>query len=141
MRYRAVFVLLVIVCTASVAHGGKKNASKKADLLAKEVMSKVIYHNTNILARAEECSLRISFETLNTVFHLPLAGTTIAQTGAEDSILVANKNMTRTIKGRAPEPFEQLTLRVRRDSVQSMLRSFRDAVASCSKKSAQVAAN
>lgn len=131
MKYVPLFSLLVAVCAASVVYGENGKASGPANALANEVMSKVVYRSANVRARAEACRLRISFEPHGAVFDLPLHGTTVAQTATQDGVLVKNKNMTRTIRDRAPESFEQLTLRLHRDQVRSMLRTFDNAIASC----------
>lgn len=140
MRYGTIVGLMVILCTASVASGGAKKAPGKADTLANEVMSKIVYRNSSVQATVEECRLHIRFETLDAAFNLPLQGTTVVQTDTADGILVMNKNMTRTIKDRAPEAFERLTLRFHHDSIQPMLKIFSDAIATCSSPGSVVAA-
>ena len=130
--------LITIVCslllTASVAAAQNEEtriATREAQILAKEMMSKAAHRTSNVRARAEECRLYITFEPQNASFDLPLQGTLVAQTKTRDGIVVQNKNMTRTIKDRAPESFERLLLRFHRDQLQSMLKTFENAIATC----------
>ena len=141
MLYGAMVGLMVTLLTVSGAYGVSNISSREADILANEVMSKVVYRSSNILARSEKCSLHINFEALNAVFDLLLQGTTVEQIVNEDAILVMNKNMTRTIGGREPESFGKLTLRLQRGMTQPMLKAFNNAIATCGGKGELVAAS
>lgn len=134
MRQAAMIALLIVLCSTSVVYGSKKNSLRPADVLANEVMTKAIYQKTAVVARAKECHLHISFQTVNAAFDLPLRGTKVVLTDNEDGIIVMNRNMTRTIRGRSPEVFERLTLRFSRDNIKPMLKRFDEAIMFCSKK-------
>lgn len=125
--------LLLTVSVAAAQNEEKRSAPREAQILAQEMTSKIVYRQSNVRARAEECRLYISFEPQNAAFDLPLQGTTIAQTFTRDGIVVLNKNMTRTIRDRAPESFERLLLRFHRDQMQSMLKTFENAIATCNR--------
>ena len=127
----AIGFLLLTVPVAAAQQGEKRGTPREAHVLAKDMMSKVAHRASNVRARAEECSLHISFEPQHASFDLPLQGTIVALTKTRDGIVVQNKNMTRTIKDRAPESFERLLLRFHRDQLQSMLKTFEQAIATC----------
>ncbi|MDH4161924.1 MAG: hypothetical protein OEW15_04455 [Nitrospirota bacterium] len=131
MRHATFIGLLIVLVTASTAYGEKKNPASAADILAKEVSSKIICRKSNVEARADACRLHIHFEKMNAAFDLPLQGTIVSPSDAEDAVVVKNTNMTRSINGNAPESFEQLTLRFQKDMVGPMLKTFNDAIAIC----------
>jgi mannitol-specific phosphotransferase system IIBC component len=144
MRLIVVFGLVMVVCTATVAYGGRKDSSfKETSALANEVAAKIVYRaGANVSATADGCRLHINFESLKASFELPLQGTAVAETDSEDGIVITNKSMTRRIKDREPEAFERLTLRFNRFNVKSILKTFEDAIAACNaKRPSVVAAN
>lgn len=140
MRFAAVIGLLVIIGTASVALGEKKNAPPEADVLAKEVMSKVVFRSSTVLARVDDCRLNIRFDATDAAFDLPLQETAVKPAETDDGIVVTNRNMTRTIKNRAPESFQRLALRTHRDMMQPLIKAFQDAIAACGGNTSNVAA-
>lgn len=145
MRQIAVLGLILVVCTAANAHGGKKNAPiRETNLLASQVAAKIVYRAGTVVtvSAPDACRLNINFESLNASFDIPLQGSTIMENDAEDSIVIQNRNMTRKIKDRAPEVFEQVTLRFNRANIKSVLKSFTEAISACnSGRPAVVAAN
>lgn len=144
MRQIAVLGLIMLVCTATAAYGGKKNTPvRETTMLASEVASKIVYRSGTVVSVSapDACRLSINFETLNASFDIPLQGSLVSENDAEDSIVLENKNMTRKIKDRAPEVFERVTLRFSRLNIKSVMKSFSEAISACNAATPAVVAS
>ncbi|MGE5838545.1 MAG: hypothetical protein ACM34H_01325 [Deltaproteobacteria bacterium] len=144
MRRMSLLTMMVISCCFTAgAHGGGKSAAldRNTAQFANEVASKIVYRSdAEISVSARNCRLRIEFGTLEATFDLPLQGTTIAETASEDGIVLNNKQLTRTIKNKAPEAFENLILRFNKNDVKPMLKAFDRVITACNGKGSSMAA-
>jgi hypothetical protein len=81
--------------------------------------------------RARNSQLHIEYGSLHVAFDLALKDTTLSENETEDGIILSNSKMTRTLKGKVPEPYERVILRFERKTVKSMLKTFENAVTTC----------
>lgn len=138
MRYAMLCGLLTVILGASVAKGQDTGSLRETNVLVREMTARVVYHGARVLAHAGNCRLHVDFEAPDASFDLPLKGTTVREIPSQDSIVVMNKDMTRAVRDKAPEPFGQLVLRLRRESLVPMLKLF-EAIAACSEEGSRVA--
>lgn len=132
MRNLLAIILMIIICSASVAYGGNKRTSGDLSHFANEIAAKLVYRpDANISVRAHDCRLHIEYGALEVAFDLPLKGTTLEENGSEDGIILSNANLTRTVKNRVPEVYERIILRFDRKTVKMMMTAFEDAIAAC----------
>ncbi len=132
MRLFPVWMTLIAFTLASDAYGGSRNASGDLSQFANEIASKLIQRSDmNVTVRARNCRLHIEYESLQVAFNLPLKDTTLAESGADDGVILSNSSMTRTLKGGNPEKFERLILRFDRKTVKSVIKSFEKVIAGC----------
>lgn len=138
---KTMIVVVAVIGIASPASAGKKNLSRELTQFANEVAARIVYRaDTSIKVSVQGCSLHIEYGSIGTAFDTPLQGSKLSETYMEDGIVLQNAGMTRTIKGKASEPFEQLILRFDRANIKTMMRAFDRAVATCSAQDSTVAA-
>ena len=132
MRNLVATVLMIVMCSATVAYAGNKNKAKDMAQFANEVASKLVYRpDVNISVRAQDCHLHIEYGSLNVAFDLPLRGTTLAENETEDGIILSNRQMTRTLKDKTPEAYERIILRFDRKTNKTMIKTFENVIAVC----------
>src|SRR5574340_509740 len=132
MRRLVAGMLVLLFGLASVAGGAPGKPVKEVASLVKEIEGKVIKRaNTNINVKATGCGLCIEFQPQSVTFVLPLEGATVAESDLDDSLVITNARMTRTIPSRSTEYFERLTLRFGKHNLGPMKTVFERAIQAC----------
>jgi hypothetical protein len=132
MRIVALCTVMIVAVFAAGAFGGDRVAANNMAQLANEIAGKAAYRpDEGFKVQAGECRLRIEFQAHSVAFDLPLQGTKLAESASEDSVILLNNRMTRTIKDRTPEAFTSLIIRCGRNNLKAMKDVFDGAIKAC----------